>query len=136
MAYAPVQTDKTKESMIEMDKELRGILSARPPEAEELDKAQLNRTLRLPGQYETKASVLSTLRKILVYDLPGDYVETYAGNVLALGLEDMERAARAIVHPDKMVWIVVGDLGEIEAGVRELGFGEVRRLSPEGEVLD
>ncbi len=136
MAYAGVQTDKTKESMIEIDRELRDILGSRPPDAEELSKAQRNRTLRLPGQYETKRSVLGALRDIKTYGLPDDHFETYPGKVRALEVPDIERAAKLIVHPDNMVWVVVGDLSKIEAGIRELDFGEIRRLSPEGEVLD
>ena len=136
LAYSPVQSDKTKEAMIEIDRELRGILLDRPPEADELLKAQRNRTLRLPGQYETKGSVLGALRTILTYGLPEDYYETFAGKVLDLDLADIERAAASIVKPDSMVWVVVGDLAKIEAGVRELGFGKVQRLSPEGEPLN
>ena len=136
MAYSPVQTDKTKESMIEIDRELRAILDSRPPEAEELSKAQRNRTLRLPGQYETKRSVLGAIRDIKTYGLPDDYFATYADAIRALGLAEVAAAAKAVVHPDRMTWIVVGDLSEIESGVRELGFGEVRRLSPEGALLD
>ena len=136
MAYAPVQTDKTKESMVEMDRELRDILGARPPEAEELSKAQQNRTLRLPGQYETKRAVLGALVKILKHKLPEDYFETYADHMRAVSLDDVKAAARQIVQPDSVIWVVVGDLSEIEAGVRELGFADVRRLSPEGNVLD
>ncbi len=136
LAYAPVQTDKTKESILELDRELRGILTDRPPEADELAKAQRNRTLRLPGQYETKRAVRGALAEILTYDLPEDYFETFADKVRALGLPDIGRAAEAIVHPDRMVWVVVGDLAKIENGVRELGFGEVRRLSPDGSLLD
>ena len=136
MAYAPVQTDKTKESMVEIDRELRDILGDRPPQKDELLKAQRNRTLRLPGQYETKGAVLGALLDILTYELPDDYFATYADKIRGLGLTDINRAARAIVNPDRMVWVVVGDLAEIEAGVRDLGFGEVRRLSPEGEILE
>ena len=136
MAYAPVQTDKTKESMIEMDRELRDILGPRPPEAEELEKAQRNRTLRLPGQYETKRAVLGALVKILKHGLPEDYFETYADRMRAVSLDDVESAAEQIVRPDSVVWVVVGDLAEIEAGVRELGFADIRRLSPEGTILD
>ncbi len=135
MAYSPVQTDKTKESMIEIDRELRDILGSRPPQPEELSKAQRNRTLRLPGQYETKRAVLGAILDIRTYGLRDDYFETYASAVRALGLPDIERAAKAIVQPDRMVWVVIGDLSKIEDGVRELGFGEVRRLSPEGEPL-
>ncbi|HUP19090.1 MAG TPA: pitrilysin family protein, partial [Gemmatimonadota bacterium] len=37
-AYAPVQTDKTKESMIEIAREMRGIIGEIPVTADELDK--------------------------------------------------------------------------------------------------
>ncbi len=36
IAYAPVQTDKTKEAVVELDKELRGIVKDRPIEPAEL----------------------------------------------------------------------------------------------------
>src|SRR5260370_30828599 len=57
IAYAPVQTDKTKESMIEVDRELRGILGPRPVTPDELAKAQANLTLTLPGYWETMDAV-------------------------------------------------------------------------------
>ena len=56
--------------------------------------------------------------------------------MLDLDLADIERAAASIVKPDSMVWVVVGDLAKIEAGVREPGFGRVQRLSPNGELLN
>ena len=45
--------DKTKESMVELDKELRGILGNQPVTEEELSTAQKNQTLQLPGRWET-----------------------------------------------------------------------------------
>ena len=56
--------------------------------------------------------------------------------MLDLDLAEIERAAASIVKPDSMVWVVVGDLAKIEAGVRELGFGMLQRLSPEVEPLN
>jgi zinc protease len=40
------------------------------------------------------------------------------------------------VHPDNFIWIVVGDRAKIEPGIRELNFGEVHILSPEGKVVE
>ena len=34
-----------------------------------------------------------------------------------------------------MVWIVVGDLAKIGGGVRELNFGAIRRMDPDGKML-
>ena len=45
LAYAPVQTDKTKESVQELLKELRGIRGERPVTADELKAAQDSMTL-------------------------------------------------------------------------------------------
>ena len=135
-AYAPVQSDKTKESMVEIDKELRGILGGRPPTAEELDKAQKGQTLRLPGRFETKRALGGALEEMTVYGLPEDYYETYASKVNALDLEKITAAAKQIVRPDQMVWIVVGDQAKIQKGIDELGFGEIHRMSPDGDILD
>ncbi|MBB5608620.1 MULTISPECIES: hypothetical protein [unclassified Janthinobacterium] len=36
------------------------------------------------------------------------------------------------MQPDELVWVVIGDLRKIEAGVRELGWGEVTVLDADG----
>jgi zinc protease len=135
-AYAPVQSDKTKESMVELDKELRGILGGQPPAAEELDKAQKNLTLRLPGQFETKSAVLSAYQQVVAYGLAEDYWETYAGRVNGVNLGAVTAAAKKIIHPDQMIWIVVGDKAKIQKGIDELGFGTLHTMSPDGEILN
>ena len=63
VVFAPVQTDKTKESLAEINKEVRGILSDKPPTAEELAKVQSNETLSLPGSRETMNEVETQSRK-------------------------------------------------------------------------
>ncbi len=128
LALAPVQTDKTKESMAEMDKEFRGILGNRPVSAEELAKAQANETLRLPGSRETMNAVGGSISSMIQFGLPDDYYETYAGKVRALKLSDIADVAHKVICPDNMVWVVVGDRSKIETGIRELGIGEIKLL--------
>src|SRR5258708_19304090 len=67
IAYAPVQTDKTKESMVEVDRELRGILGPKPITSDELAKAQANLTLTLPGNWETMGAVLGSLEQMVTF---------------------------------------------------------------------
>ena len=50
-------------------------------------------------------------------------------------VNDLNDAAKVIVHPDNMVWVVVGDRAKIEAGVKELNLGEVRLMDADGQVL-
>jgi len=135
MAIAPVQTDKTKESMAEMNKEFHGILSDKPLTAEELGKIQANETLSLPGSRETIDEVGASIVDLVHYGLPDDYYETFAGKVRALKTSDLNDAAKSVVHPDNMIWLVVGDRAKIEAGVRELNLGEVKLMDADGKVL-
>ena len=132
---APVQTDKTKESLAEIDKELRGFLGDRPPTAEELAKVQANETLRLPGSRETIAEVAGSIEALVEYGLPDDYYDQYAGRVRALQVSDIQAIARHIVRPDHLVWVVVGDRAKIEAGVRELNLGELKFLDADGKPI-
>jgi len=135
IAYAPVQTDKTKESMIEVDRELRGILGPKPVEADELAKAQANLTLTLPGNWETMDAVQGSLEQLVTYGLDDHYYETYAQRVRALTIPDATQAAQEAIRPDHLVWVVVGDRAKIEPGIRELNFGEVRFLDADGKPL-
>ena len=135
LAYAPVQTDKTKESMAEMNKEFHDILGKRPISAEELATIQANETLSLPGSRETLNEVGTSIRDLVQYGLPDDYYETFAGKVRALKTTDVDDAAKTVIHPDNLIWVVVGDLSKIEAGIKELGLGEVKLLDAEGKQL-
>ena len=136
IVYAPVQTDKTKESVQEVMKEVRGIVGQTPVTAEELAKAQASLTLSLPGQWETIGAVGGSLAEMVRFGLPDDYFDTYASKVRALQVTDLNTTAKQVVHPDKVVWVVVGDRAKIEAGLRELGIGEIRLIDADGRVLN
>jgi len=133
-AVAPVQTDKTKESLVEMNKEFRGITGDRPISADELAKIQANETLKLPGSRETLDALGQSIVDLVWFGLPDDYYETYGGKVRALKTGDVNQAAKEVVRPDNLIWIVVGDRAKIEAGVRELNLGEFRLMDTDGRV--
>jgi zinc protease len=133
-AIAPVQTDKTKESLVEMNKEFRGIVGDHPISADELTKVQANETLKLPGSRETLDALGQSIVDLVQFGLPDDYYETYAGKVRALKTSDVNEAAKEVVRPDNLTWIVVGDRTKIEAGVRELNLGEFHLMNTDGKV--
>jgi zinc protease len=132
---APVQTDKTKESMVEIAKEIRGVAGERPLAGEEYESIMRNMTLRLPGRFETLGSLESAAIQMTNLGLPTDYWAKYAQNVRTLTPPQLNSAAAKFVRPDDIVWIVVGDLNKVEKGIRELGFGEVIRLSADGQPI-
>jgi zinc protease len=133
-AVAPVQTDKTKESLVEMNKEFRGIVGDHLIAEDELAKIQANETLKLPGSRETLAAVSQSIVDLVQFGLPDDYYDTYAGKVRALKTTDVNQAAKEVVRPNNLIWIVVGDRAKIEAGVRELNLGEFRMMDTEGKI--
>jgi len=135
LVFAPVQTDKTKESLTEMNKELRAILSDRPVTAEELAHTQANETLSLPGSRETLDAVGGSITTILDSRWPDDYYNTMSGKIRALKTGDLDAAAKQIVHPDNLIWIVVGDRAKIEPGIRELNFGEIHFVDADGNPI-
>ncbi|MFB3789174.1 MAG: M16 family metallopeptidase [bacterium] len=134
-AQAPVQSDKTKDSILEIQKEMTSIAGDRPPSAEELKESQAQRTLNLAGRWETMGAVENSLEEIIRFGLPDDYYRTYAGRIRSLSVDDTARAAKNLVHPNQITWVVVGDRSKIEAGLQELGFGEVRRIDVDGNAV-
>jgi zinc protease len=132
---APVQGDKTKETMRELDDELRGIIGTRPVTEAEFARVVANQTLKLPGTWETQGSVAGSLAEIVCFGLPDDTWQTYPDKIRALKRDDLAAAAKALVHPDHLVWVVVGDRAKIEAGVRELNFGELRFIDADGQPV-
>jgi len=40
-----------------------------------------------------------------------------------------------VVHPEELTWVVVGDRSKIEAGIRELNWGEVQLLDADGKLV-
>ena len=135
IAYAPVQTDKTKESLVELNKELRNILDNQPITEKELGNAQKNQTLQLPGSWETDSAVAGSIEEIVTFGLPEDYFDTYSAKVRLLSVADVDRASKKVVHPDQLVWVVVGDRSKIESGIRALGWGEIRLLDTDGNPV-
>src|SRR5579863_8302521 len=133
--YAPVQTDKTKEALVEVNKEIKGIVQDRPVTAEELSAIKANETLSLPGSRETIDSVGNSILDQLKFGLPDDYYETMAGKISALKGSDLDAAAKQVIHPGSMVWVVVGDRAKIEQGIKELNIGKIHFIDADGHPI-
>ena len=133
--YGLVQMDKTKEAMQEMYNEVKGILNEKSPTLDELTKIKLNQTQRLAGSWETNRSVGNSLVEMVKFNLPQDYFEKYSGKVKSLSLDDIQRAAEKVLHPDSLIWIVVTDAAKEENNIKELGY-ELKHINGDGEVID
>jgi zinc protease len=135
LAYAPVETDKTKEAVVELDKELRGIVKDRPITPDELSRAQASLTLTLPGSWETMAALSGAIADIVSFGLDDRYYDTFAEKVRSQTVQSLTEAAAEVVHPDQLVWVIVGDRSKIEPGLKQLNFGEIRLLDSDGKPV-
>jgi zinc protease len=126
-----VQTDKTKESILELIKEMRGVAGERPITGEELASALRSQSLSLPGRFDSLGALENAALNLINYSYPDDYYAKYASSVRALTEAQLNAAGKKVVRPEEIIWIVVGDLKKVEAGIRELNLGEVVRYSGE-----
>jgi len=132
---APVQTDKTKEAMLEVAKEIKGVAGERPLAGEEYASIMRNMTSRLPARFESIDALENAALQSVNLRLADDYWTNYASRISALTQAQLSEAAPKYIYPEQVVWLVVGDVRKIEAGVRELGWGEVIKLDANGQPL-
>ncbi len=133
MLYAPVQTDKTAPSIEEMLKEAKGVIGDKPLSDQEISKIKVGDVRSMPGQYQTTSAVMGAMEGIALYNRPDDYVQTMKSRVQAQTDASVQAAAKEIIHPDQLTWVIVGDLGKIEAPIRALKLGEVQVLDADGK---
>jgi len=136
MAYAPVQTDKTMESLQELEKEFNQYLGVKPATAEELSKSVHNNVNSLPGQYETGNAVMGALLSNQRFGRSDDYVSTLKSQYEAIKLENVQGSAEKVLKPDKLTWLIVGDRKEIEEKIRGMNLGKVSIMDVDGNIIE
>ncbi|MEP5636350.1 MAG: insulinase family protein, partial [Maribacter dokdonensis] len=131
--YAPVQTDKSAESVTELRKEISEFISTRPVTKEELEKVKTNQILSLPGQWETNSSVNQSITNLVNYGLPDDYYQKYDANVRNLSLQEVRDVSKKVVKPEAVNWFMVGDRAKIADKLDELGFDAIIEIDADGK---
>ena len=134
LVYAPVQTDKTKESMLEVIKEVTSFVGDKPMTQTEFDKTKQNTVLGMAGMWETNARVNRSASEIVKYNLADDYWKTYGQRIQNLGLTDVQNVAKSIVQPGNLGWFMAGDAEKVLPGLQQLGL-EIIQIDANGKVL-
>ncbi|MDC1525187.1 insulinase family protein [Gammaproteobacteria bacterium] len=125
LVTAPVQTDKTSESMAEIVREYADYLSTKPITEDELAKGKASKTLRLPGQFETLGALKGGVADIVSYDRDLNYLNELPMLLDRPTLSQVQEKAQTYIKPDQWTWLIVGDLAKIEAPIRDLNLGNV-----------
>ena len=118
---APVQSDKTGDSMKELIAELTAYLGSKGTTEEELVRTVNGNVRRLPGSFETGGAVFGGVNTILNFGRPDDYYEKLPAKYEAMKAADVDAAGRAKLNVDKLTWVVVGDASVVKSQLEMLG---------------
>ncbi|WP_257539347.1 pitrilysin family protein [Sphingobium sp. CFD-1] len=109
LVYAPVQTDKTGESIIAARKDISEYLTAKGTTEAERNQTINSQILSLPGSFETSTDLLGAMMRNNLLGRADNYYETLPGTYRAMTAADMDKAAREAIDADRLIWVVVGD---------------------------
>jgi predicted Zn-dependent peptidase len=118
---APVQADRTADSIRELAKDYAAFLGAKGTTEDELKRITANNIQQLPGRFETSDAVLAAMQSNALLGRPDNYHELLADKYRAHSRATLDAAARAAIAPNGFVWVVVGDAAKIRPQLDKLG---------------
>jgi zinc protease len=125
MMTAPVETQATCPSVLELIGEMAAIRGPRPLSASELTDSRNRLIMGFPQEFQTYGDVAGSLGTLLLNDLPVDDWRTFADRVTGLTAADVAAVIEETIDPDRVVWVIVGDWSVIGDDLQALGLGEV-----------
>jgi predicted Zn-dependent peptidase len=118
---APVQADRTGDSLVELNKQITDFVTTKGVTEEELNRVVTNNVNQLPGEFETAGAVLGAMMNIDMLQRPDNYYETLAPEYRAQTTTSLDKAVRSALDPKGFTWIVVGDSAKIRPQLEKLG---------------
>ncbi|MBB4100135.1 M16 family metallopeptidase [Sphingomonas kyeonggiensis] len=118
---APVQADKTGDSIKAIQQQVKDFLTTKGVTNDELVREVNGSTRELPGRFETSDAVLSGMQQNDLRRRPDDYFTTIAQKYRALTIPQLDAAARAALDPNKFVYVVVGDASKVRPQLDSIG---------------
>ncbi len=112
-AGADVRTEVTGPSLQEFLYELERIRNLKVTD-KELNSAKNYLAGSFQLGLETQGGLAQRLLEAKLFDLPADYLETYADKVMAVNIDDVRASARRLIDTDNLVITAVGDAKKIK----------------------
>ena len=125
-----VQSQHTAEAIAAIRNHLESVKGSNPMSPDELQLTKDMLTLALPLEWETDEGIANAIATSVRRGLPDGAIEKYVTDVRAVTKEQVERAARQILRPDAMVWLVIGDRSKVEPQLKQAGIA-YKVLTPE-----
>jgi zinc protease len=135
IASGGVQTNKTKESAVEFMRELKFLAGEKPITEQELTTARLGRIRGYAQQFESYGRIAGQVVDLWAFGLPMTELQRETDELLKVQLSGVNTTAAKYAAPAGTTLLLVGDLSQIEAGIRELNLGEIVILDVEGKPV-
>ena len=119
-----VQTAATLDALREAVREIAEVRGPRPPSPRELETARAALTRGFPRSFETAFQVARAGMRIALHGLPDDHYTRFVQRILAVGADDVLRAAQRHLRPDELLAVVVGSRPDVLGELAGLGFGD------------
>lgn len=133
--YTSVQTDKTSPALQELQKEIRQYVSKKPASTAELTKVKENWLRSQPGAYETNGDLLVGITSLLEVGRPLKELDTFNQRVNNVSLTEVQTISQNLIEPNKLTWVIIGDLKKITLAITKLKLGKVTKLDKDGKPL-
>lgn len=130
---AAVNIQNTADSITEILYELDRIRKDVNDKELRLSKSSIIR--KFPSLFETYGQISRNLINKIIFSLPDDYYEQFAGNVKRVELHDVIKAAVTNILPDKLIILAVGERDIIKPQLENLGIGKVIELDTDGNQI-
>ena len=130
-----VQTNKTKESLVEFDKELKALAGTKPISEAEFEDAKVKRVRGYAQQFESLGRIAQQIADLWALGLPMAELQRESEETQKVTLEAARAAAQKYAVPSRSTVLLVGDRSKIEAGIRETKLGDVVILDAEGRPV-
>ncbi len=118
---APVQADRTGDTIKEIRKDVKSFLTTNGITPVEFNRSITGAIRELSGNFETSAAVLGAMQQNDLAKRPDDYYSTIAQKYRALTAPQLDAAARSVLDDSKFVWVVVGDAAKVRPQLDSVG---------------
>jgi len=135
VASGGVQTNKTKESIVEFVNELRFLGGGKPITETELADAKANRVRGYAQNFESLGQLVGQIATLWSQGLPMSELQREPDELQRATLAAVNAAAQKYAVLGKATLLLVGDLSKIRSGVEELKLGDIIVLDTEGRPV-
>jgi zinc protease len=133
LASSAIQANATFESTQIVKDEIKKYMDG--ISKEDLDQVKSTLLKSNSGKFETLQQLNDMLAPIVIYNLPADYIKQREAVVQKMTTEEHKMLSQKLIHPDKLIFLIVGDKATQFDKLKELGLGDPVLLDKDGNPV-